>query len=113
MIRYSPIGLLMVIIFAIFGPHNWFMASDLSNHTQAVPSALSSSLPDASTVSDQPNRGMDIIATKQGFMVRTQSSRSHNFNLLIIAVLLLFAWPLRKMATGGKQDVSDADDDLG
>lgn len=112
MIRYSPIGLVVAFIFVVFGPHNWFLASDRAQHTQVAQSALSSVLPDASTIGDQPRRGqIDAVETKQGYVVRVESGIRLRYDIIVGILLLLFAWPIRKMARKRRQDASDLADE--
>ncbi len=113
MVRYSPIGILLLIVFVVFGPHDWFFASNRSQHTQVPPSAISSVLPDANSVGDQPRHGMvDAIETKQGYIVRTESGLPLRYDVLVM-ILVLAYWAYRKMAVQGRQDRSDTDPEEG
>lgn len=105
MIRYSPIGIAIAILFLLFGPHNWFFASDRADHTQVSQSALSSVLPDANSVGDQPRHAMvDAVQTKQGFIVRTASGLQLRYELFVLAFLALFGLPIRKYLLSRRQD---------
>lgn len=113
MIRYSPIGIVITLLFLVFGPHECFRASDRSGHAQVAASALSSILPDANKVGDLPSRSMvDAVETKQGWIVRTASRGQLRFQLVAGAFLLALAWFLRKTGLIRRQNpaVSEHDD---
>jgi len=110
MIRYSPIGIALAILFLLFGPHDWFLASNRADHAQASPSALSSVLPDANSVGDQPRHSMvDAVETRQGFMVRTASGLQFRYELLVMGLLLVFGWPIRKCLLSRRRSPPDSD----
>lgn len=112
MIRYSPIGIVLAIVFILLGPHDWFVSPNRSAHIQASPSALSTVLPDVNSVGDQPRRGMvDAVQTKQGWVVRTASGLTLRYELFVGAMLLIFGWPLRKFLISRQQDRSTSDHD--
>lgn len=111
MIRYSPIGIVVAILFILFGPHVWFFASDRANHTQVSQTAVSSILPDANSVGDQPRHSMvDAVETKQGWVVRTASGLQLHYELVGLGFLLVFGWPMRKYLLSRRQDPPDGVD---
>lgn len=105
------------MLFMVLGPQTWFLASNRASHTQAQPTPISSVLPDAASISDQPTRGMvDEVQTKQGWMTRIESPRRMLGSVIAMAVVFAFYWPLRQKALARKHDqpnseVEDGGDD--
>ena len=105
MIRVGPVGIILAILFIAFGPHNSFYSSNRWSQAETQPGPLSSILPDAANLSDQPSRGnIDAVQTRQGWMIRIASRRRMVENTLIALVVVAFAWPLRKKALARERE---------